>query len=177
MLAIRSAREGIKHSLYCFCLGYAAFFFIFMVLSERDPTMPPVGKLIWSVLAGAFVMHLIPGRSCYIPRSEKRKVRGRGGHIDHIWPYWLGGSNTADKSEKNSEKGKSSKRWKAPEAVGLVLISFLQELVIAFPKRKRSGTWFQPSHLLLHDASCSPLNLIPAFRRSIPRPTLTKSRQ
>ncbi len=115
MLAIRSAREGIKHSLYCFCLGYAAFFITIMFLSQRDPTMPPVGKLFWSVLAGAFVMHLVPGRSRYIPRSEKRKVRGRGGHVDHIWPYWLGGSNTADNLRRIPKKANLRKGGKLPK--------------------------------------------------------------
>ena len=115
MLAIRSAREGIRHFARKFIMSYSGFLIALVFLSKQNPSIPDPAKFICSVVVGAIVMSFVPGRSRYIPRSERRKIKGHGGHIDHIWPYWLGGSNTADNLRRISAKRNLRKGGKLPK--------------------------------------------------------------
>ena len=115
MLAIRSAREGIRQFVRTFVISYLSFLIAIAFLATQKPTMPNPAKFACSVIVGAIVMSFIPGRSRYIPRSERRKIKGHGGHIDHIWPYWLGGSNTADNLRRISAKRNLRKGGKLPK--------------------------------------------------------------
>ena len=115
MLAIRSAREGIRNFVRTFLISYLSFFIAMAFLATQKPMMPNPAKFACAIIVGAIVMSFIPGRSRYIPRSVRRKIKGRRGHIDHIWPYWLGGSNTADNLRRISAKRNLRKGGKLPK--------------------------------------------------------------
>lgn len=122
--ALRLAREGVRLFLRNLLKAVAAFCFSMALLAAiraRTHLLPSQEQ----VIAG-FVALILFGkwqsrkRSRYISKSVKRAVIARDlkgeeydpakHHIDHVWPFSKGGSNTSDNlrvitKDKNLKKG------------------------------------------------------------------------
>jgi hypothetical protein len=117
--AFRLAREGVLSLIGSFAIGVLIFIVGAQVLVaagvKRDDA-----PLIAGLVGGAYFLKSRNRRSRYIPASVKRAVIARDlkgkrynsakHHIDHVWPYSRGGSNTIDnlrviEKEKNLQKG------------------------------------------------------------------------
>ena len=118
LCAIRAMRETIRFKFGLFVRAYGLFLLVFYLLITSGTAQE--GAFIMGVLIGGIVIWAAPRRSRRIPTDVKRKVIARDlkgkkynprkHHIDHIWPYALGGGNTIDNlrvisKETNLRKG------------------------------------------------------------------------
>lgn len=122
--ALHLAREGV--GLFFGNLAGASLVFIvalFLFSGLREPTNLPQQQqtvLAGLVAIGFFVSQQGKKRSRHIPKSIRKAViardlkgarfSSRRHHIDHIWPFSLGGSHTLDNlrvmdKKKNLKKG------------------------------------------------------------------------
>jgi hypothetical protein len=126
--ALRLAREGAR--LFLGNLAFAALAFVTLVvlfaqtpLSQKNSILVAgfLALVVFSVRRKRF------RRSRYIPKSIKRAVIARDlkgeeydsskHHIDHVWPFSKGGSNTSDnlrvvEKKRNLRKGAKRPRMR-----------------------------------------------------------------
>ena len=127
-LAVRSimaARQGIVHGLTLLARAWLAALFSFVLVRLVLPN--PTVALLIAAFAGAATILLSPKRTRHIPASVRRQVIAEyeakkdqkydptEHHIDHIWPFALGGSHTVDNlrvvpSRRNLRKGRKIPR-------------------------------------------------------------------
>lgn len=120
--ALRLAREGVRYFLRNLAIAVGMFFLIvglLAVVREQSHLTAPEEQLIAGFGALLFLAQR-PRRSRYTPRSVRRAVIARDlkgekfdparHHIDHVWPYARGGSQTEDnlrviEKRRNLQKG------------------------------------------------------------------------
>ena len=102
---ILAARQGIEYRVGLIARGLLVLVVCFFALAH---VMPNNDALLVAWLIAAALVLVTSGRSRYIPAKVRRqaisrfqtetgkKYNPRKHHIDHIWPFALGGSNTAD---------------------------------------------------------------------------------
>jgi hypothetical protein len=124
LLGLSRRREAIRSALRRMIAIGACYFLVVVVLAENG------WKGTQAVVAGVFsalvLNALIPRRSRYIPKSERRKAIARyesatsrkfNPHfqeIDHVIPFSKGGSNTADNLKVVGRRANRSKGAKSP---------------------------------------------------------------
>ena len=124
LCAIRLRREAIRYTLRRLILTGAACFGVFAYLQKNAST--PEVALFGGLIAAVIVDALIPKRSRYIPKSERRKVvrefESKTGQkydprlhdLDHTIPFSRGGGNTADNLRVTTRRENRSKGAKPP---------------------------------------------------------------
>jgi 5-methylcytosine-specific restriction endonuclease McrA len=123
--ALRLARDGVR--LFLHNLAVVILIFLVSELALAELRIPSNNALLMSGLVALtvfFSRKRAVHRSRYIPASVKRAVIARDlkgerynpakHHIDHVWPFSKGGSNTIDNLRVIEKKENLKKRAKRP---------------------------------------------------------------
>ena len=125
--ALRLARDTVRPILFNVAVAIGIWF-LGSAWVQSIPNADPSLKLLPYIVALVFfVARSSIRRSRYIPADVRRRVIARDlkgrpfdsriHHIDHIWPFYLGGSNTSDNLRvvergHNLKKGRKRPRLK-----------------------------------------------------------------
>jgi hypothetical protein len=127
LLSLYRRREGVRHFLRGYIVALIAYVGVALYLVKSG--LQPLPAIAIGVLAGfAMARLLVPRRSRYIPRSERRraiaayerdtrrKYDPKTDEFDHEIAFARGGSSTADNLRirsrtENRRKGKKSPWW------------------------------------------------------------------
>ena len=124
--ALRLAREGARTILGNLVISGAVFLGVTIYLSRNYSGTGQQDEILAGLAALVFFFFLqkLRRRSRYIPRSVRQAVIARDlkgeefdpqrHHIDHVWPYSKGGSNTADNLRVIAKSRNLRKRAKRP---------------------------------------------------------------
>jgi hypothetical protein len=122
--ALRLAREGARGFLRKISVGVLTFVIVYLILTKQHLVMNHDTAMIVSLISALVSFSLVKTRRTrYISKRVRREVIERDlkgesydsskHHIDHVWPYSKGGSNTADNLrviEKRKNLAKGAKR-------------------------------------------------------------------
>lgn len=126
--ALRLAREGLRlfiRNIAAAVLVFSASMLVLTAVRAQIHLQAPQEQLIAGIVALLFFTRFRnQKRSRYIPKATRRAVIARDlkgekfnpekHHIDHIWPFSKGGSNTADNLRVIARKRNLRKGAKRP---------------------------------------------------------------